>query len=123
MGAPAEKITDDGYDMVLRYRRKPGVNAPDLALAVSAVVTEDLIQSGLDDKVSVTLRVLQPVVGSEPSAWELRLTVPDLTGLGRVLDWAEKARSDGSILGRLVRIEGYDVVDEGVPLFRARRIK
>ena len=119
--APEQTPKDDGYDMVLRFRAT-GPEHQDLGRAVSEILTETALGPVLGSQAAIRLRVLQPVIGSEPSVWELRLTVPSLSHLGKVLDWASGPGPDGSILHQLTSIADFDVIDEGVPLFRARRI-
>jgi hypothetical protein len=71
-----------------------------------------------------SVRLLQPVVGSEPFEWELRVELPNMEALGRLLDqWSSNEQAiglsrTGSILGDLMSIQGAKVVKDGIPVYR-----
>lgn len=119
-----------GYEMVLRYRAievedaasDASSRSADLRSAVVEALGPEPLRPPLGGAASIALRVLQPVIGSAPVVWELRITAPRLSQLGEVLDQMSEPRQERSILGRLTHLPGFTVIEEGAPLFRSWRI-
>ena len=125
--APEQTTKGDGYDMVLRFRVDPE-KQPDFGRSLSEIIRPRHLINLFGGKVEVGLRVLQPVIGPQPAAWELRITVPSLGQLGELLDWASRPGSSPSgerrtsVLNELLTIDGAEVIHDGVPLYRTWRI-
>lgn len=111
--------TEVAADVVIRFHVEHD-RQTEFKETVASIVSREKVAS-MSGAERVEVRLLQAVLSSGPAEWELRITLPNYECVGRFMDGASKATAGEppSTLARLLNIDGAQVVDDGVPLYRS----